>query len=197
MSHLFSPVHRKAKKKDSTHEHYHGSYCEQQYILGMRLAEQLKELRLLIKFKRNSTETLRKHIGFYPDKELFWREVRSAKNDPRTLQQVREQLADVEEKLRVVKLNYQIGFMVSRRMDRNNIKNAILWSGYLDNKDAQDLEHRTDVIIGLVTSHEPKGEIETRILKGREVSLPSEKEMGRHLHFHATDTIRMNAKGEK
>ncbi|AXG67636.1 hypothetical protein JA33_262 [Dickeya phage vB_DsoM_JA33] len=206
MSHLFTLTHRRQKQKPSNHEHYHGDFCEKQYLIGMRLSAYAKELRKQIKFKRNSIETLRRHLCKSDNHELYWKEVRDAKNNPVTLAELRDKLAKTEAMLRTVKVNYELAFMVSRSFDRAAIQNRIVWESHRLGKKVFDAEFQTDLIIGIASAKDSEvSAVQTKILKGREVhcssgaffSLPPENEFGKHLQFPVTHTIRMTAKGEK
>lgn len=139
MAHLFTPKHRKLNGKDSSHELFHGHYAEKMYLIGMSLSAELKELENAIRFKRSSMATLRKNAR-RDDKDnlLYWQEVSEVRTDNRTLDSIRARLATVTEQLSVVKLNYQIAFLVSRDFSLKEIANVISWYAYKKKVDCGD-----------------------------------------------------------
>lgn len=139
MPHLFTPRHREKQARPADHELFHGHYCEKMYLLGMELSAELKDLVKAIHCKRNSIATLRKNAR-RDDKDnlLYWQEVSEVRTDNRTLDSIRARLATVTEQLSVVKLNYQIAFLVSRDFSLKEIANVISWYSFRNKVDCGD-----------------------------------------------------------
>lgn len=139
MAHLFTPMHRKLNSKPATSDLFHGHYAEKMYLVGMNLSAELKELEKAIRYKRSSIGTLRKNAR-RDDKDnlLYWQEVSEVRTDNRTLDSIRARLAVVTEQLAVVKLNYQIAFLVSRDFNLKDIANVISWYAFKKKVDCGD-----------------------------------------------------------
>lgn len=139
MPHLFTPRHREKQARPADHELFHGHYCEKMYLLGMELSAELKDLVKAIHCKRNSIATLRKNASRDDaNNTLYWQEVLDIRNDDRSLEYIRDRLATVTKQLSIVKLNYQIAFLVSRNFSMKQIADVISWYSFRNKVDCGD-----------------------------------------------------------